>query len=67
MVVQATALAALEELAEAVVVVELSVQAAQAQALLIKDMLAAQISILGLREIVLGVEAVVRRLLVEMA
>ena len=67
MVVKATALPALEELAEAVVVVELSVQAAQAQALLIKDMLAAQISILALREIVLGVEAVVRRLLVEMA
>ena len=64
MVVEATALTALEELAEAVVVVEVSVQAAQAQALLIKDMLAALISILALA--VVEVEAVVRLLLVQM-
>ena len=62
MVVEATALAALEELAEAVVVVELSAQAGQAQVLLIKDMLAELISILALT--VVEVEAVVRLLLV---
>ena len=60
----AVALVARAVLAEAVVVAEVSVQAAQAQALLIKDMLAAQISMLALT--VVEVEAVVRLLLVQM-
>ena len=63
-VVMAVALVARAVLAEAVVVAEVSVQAAQAQALLIKDMLAALISILALT--VVEVEAVVRLLLVQM-
>ena len=63
-VVMAVALVARAVLAEAVVVAEVSVQAAQAQALLIKDMLAAQISMLALT--VVEVEAVVRLLLVQM-
>jgi len=63
-VVKALARMALLALAEAVAEAEVSVQAAQALALLIRGMLAAQISILALT--VVEAEAVVRMVLVQM-